>query len=152
MAIDIEEIDLPPQPLKPGRIRRGVSDGMLNVPVSQVILDEPRIRALVGQGEAAGVAEHVRMGDQGQPGPFAIGADQDPHHLATEGAAAIADEKGVGLGFQPGPLFQPDLDDPDFISAKRVRGREAVFQAGDMEDAAVEVHLGQDQAAGLGYA
>ena len=94
-----------PQPLKPGRIRRRVSNSMLNVPVSQVILDEPRIRSLVGQGEAAGVPEHVRMGGQGQPGPFAIGADQDPHHLAAKGAAAIADKKGVGLGFQPGPLF-----------------------------------------------
>jgi hypothetical protein len=39
---------------------------VLNVPVSEIILNEPRIRALVGQCEAASVAQHVRMGKQGQ--------------------------------------------------------------------------------------
>jgi hypothetical protein len=43
-----------------------VFDGVLNVAVSEVILNEPRIRALVGEGEAAGVAQHVGMGEQGQ--------------------------------------------------------------------------------------
>jgi hypothetical protein len=38
----------------------------LNVAVSEVILNEPRIRALVGQSEAASVAQHVGMGEQGQ--------------------------------------------------------------------------------------
>jgi L-fuconolactonase len=39
---------------------------VLNVPVSEVILNEPRIRALVGQSEAASVAQHVRMGEDGR--------------------------------------------------------------------------------------
>jgi hypothetical protein len=39
---------------------------VLNVPVSEIVLNEPRIRALVGQGEAASVAQHMRMGEQGR--------------------------------------------------------------------------------------
>jgi hypothetical protein len=33
---------------------------------SEVILNEPSIRALIGQGEAASVAQHVGMDEQGQ--------------------------------------------------------------------------------------
>ena len=43
-----------------------VLDGVLNVPMSEVILNEPRIRALVGQSEAASVAQHVGMGAKGK--------------------------------------------------------------------------------------
>jgi len=39
---------------------------VLNVAVAEIVLNEPRIRALVGQGEAAGVAQHVGMCEQGQ--------------------------------------------------------------------------------------
>jgi hypothetical protein len=39
---------------------------MLNLPVFEVILNQPCIRALVVEGEAAGVAQHVRMGSKGQ--------------------------------------------------------------------------------------
>ena len=45
---------------------------MLNVTVSEIILNEPRIRALVGQGEAASVAQHVGMGEQGQRSGLAV--------------------------------------------------------------------------------
>ena len=55
-----------PELLEPRRVGGRVLDGVLDVPVSEVILNEPRIRALVGQGEAASVAQHVRMGKQGQ--------------------------------------------------------------------------------------
>jgi len=34
--------------------------------VSEIILNEPRVRALVGEGEAASVAEHMGMGKKGQ--------------------------------------------------------------------------------------
>ena len=39
---------------------------MLNVAVSEIILNEPRISALVGEREAASVAQHVGMSEQGQ--------------------------------------------------------------------------------------
>jgi len=56
----------PPEILKPRRVGGRVLNGVLNVPVSKIVLHEPRIRALVGQCEAARVAQHVRMGKQGQ--------------------------------------------------------------------------------------
>jgi hypothetical protein len=39
---------------------------VLDVPVSEVILNEPSICALIGQGEAASVAQHVAMDEQGR--------------------------------------------------------------------------------------
>ncbi len=45
--------DLPPKPLKPCRIGRRVNDGVPDVAVSEVVLNKPRVRALVGQGEGA---------------------------------------------------------------------------------------------------
>ena len=56
----------PPQLLEPCRVGGGVLDGVLNIAVSEVILNEARISTLVGQGEAASVAQHVGMGEQGQ--------------------------------------------------------------------------------------
>jgi len=41
---------------------RGVTGGVLNVAVAEIILNEPGIRPVVGQGEAAGMAQHVKMG------------------------------------------------------------------------------------------
>jgi hypothetical protein len=38
----------------------------------EAILNEPSIRALVGQGEAASVAQHVGMSEQGQGSGFAV--------------------------------------------------------------------------------
>ena len=41
---------------KPCWVDGRVLDGVLDVAVSEVILNEPSIRALIGQGEAASVA------------------------------------------------------------------------------------------------
>lgn len=46
--------------------------------MSEVILNEPRIGALIGQGEAASVAKPVRAGRQGKPDQFALSADRKP--------------------------------------------------------------------------
>lgn len=40
--------DLPLQLLKSSGVSGGVADGVLNVPVPQVVLDQPSVRALVG--------------------------------------------------------------------------------------------------------
>src|SRR5436305_667208 len=54
-------LTLPPQPFKPCRIRGRVLDGMLNIPVPEIVLNQPRVGALVGQGEATRMAQHVRV-------------------------------------------------------------------------------------------
>ena len=55
---------LPPQLLEPRRVGGGVADVVLDVAVAEVVLDQPGVRALVGPGVAAGVAQHVRVGGQ----------------------------------------------------------------------------------------
>lgn len=47
---------LVPQLLEPARIGGGVFDGVLNVPVSEVILNEARIYAMIGKAKTASVA------------------------------------------------------------------------------------------------
>jgi hypothetical protein len=39
---------LPPQFLEPRRIAGGIPDGVLNVAVTEIVLNEPRIRPLIG--------------------------------------------------------------------------------------------------------
>jgi hypothetical protein len=39
---------------------------VFNLSVAEIILNEPGIRALIGKGEAAGMAQHVGMGGEGQ--------------------------------------------------------------------------------------
>ena len=54
---------------------------MLNVPVSEIILNEPSIRALIGQGEAASVAQHVGMGEQGQGSGDAVFSQEQVNYI-----------------------------------------------------------------------
>ena len=78
---------------------------MLNVPVSKIVLNEPRIRALVGQGEAASVAQHMRMGKQGQGSGGAVFSQGQVHGgsvqrlplLAYQGKGAIFSASLYGL-------------------------------------------------------
>jgi hypothetical protein len=52
---------VPPKILEPVGRHFGVPDGVLNVLVPEVVLQGSRIVAIVGELEAAGVAEHVRV-------------------------------------------------------------------------------------------
>lgn len=60
---------LPPQLFKPCRVGGGVADGVLNVAVPEVVLNEPNVCALVGAGKAAGMAQHVGMDGWAVPPP-----------------------------------------------------------------------------------
>jgi hypothetical protein len=57
--------DLPLQLLEPRRISGGVTDGVLNVVVPEIVLDQAGVRALVGESKAAGMAQHVGMHGHG---------------------------------------------------------------------------------------
>src|SRR3954468_21681722 len=82
----------PPKPLEPAAGHAGVMDRVLGVAMAQVVLDEPQIAALVGQIEAARVAQHMRM-DGAEPRPLGGRADQVVHRLARERLAALGDEQ-----------------------------------------------------------
>ena len=140
---------LPPQLFEPRRVGGGVADGVLDVAMAEVVLDQPGVRALVGQGVAAGVAQHVRIGGQGQPGPFAVLADRQPRGLAAQRPASLADEKGVRRRVHRLPLRQPRLDGAHFFRAQRVGRGQPFLQAADVQHPILHVHLGQLQAARL---
>src|SRR5712692_825873 len=107
----------PPQPFKPRRVGRGVHDGVLNIPVSKVVLNQPRVRALVGKGEAARMAQHVRVCVNRQACAFAIGADRQPCRLTAQGAAPFADKEGVGLRLHFSTFCQPCLDSSYLVAS-----------------------------------
>ena len=117
--------------------------------MAEVVLDQPGVRALVGQGVAAGVAQHVRVGRQGQPGPLAAPADRQPRGLAAQGAAPLADEKDVRRRAHRFPLRQPRLDRAEFFRAQGLGRGQPSLQAADVHHPVVHVHLGQLQAARL---
>ena len=52
---------VPPKLLEPIRCQRGVCHGVLDIFVPEVVLDCPRVAAIVGELVAAGMAQHVRM-------------------------------------------------------------------------------------------
>jgi hypothetical protein len=139
----------PPESLEPRRICSGVADGVLDVAVAEVVLNEPRVRALVGQREAASVPQHVRVSIERESGQLAVGADRQPRGPAVQGRAPVADKKGSALGLQPGPFGKPCLERPQLVAAQRVRGRESLLEPGDVEHAAFDVHLGEPEATGF---
>ena len=140
---------LSPELFKAGGIGGGVADGVLDVAVSQIVLNEPGIRALIGQGEAAGMAEHMGVSGQGQPGQFPIMADSRPDGFAVERPAPFTDKKIIPRRFHSFPFFEPCLDQPQFIGPQRVRGGQALFEPGDMENPAFAIDLRKLHPAGF---
>ena len=74
----------PPKLFKPRGIGGGIPYRVLNIPVSKIVLDQARVRALVGQSEAAGVAQHVGVRLNGQLGQLAIAPHGDPRRAPIE--------------------------------------------------------------------
>jgi hypothetical protein len=66
--------------------------------------------------------------------------------------APLADEERLAGRLHPGADFQPRADGPQLVAPQRVRGRESALQPGDVQDAALDVHLVEPQPAGLGDA
>lgn len=88
---------LSPQLFKPGRIRRRIDNCVLNVAVPKIVLNKPRVCPLIRQGKTAGMAEHVRMGGEGQAGTLSIVTDRKPRGLAAQWTAPLTDEESIRL-------------------------------------------------------
>jgi hypothetical protein len=74
--------------------------------MSQVVLNQPRVSALVGEGEAARVTQHVRVRLHGQACELALGADRQPGRLTAEWATPLTDTERVCLRFHSRKVFQ----------------------------------------------
>ena len=77
-------LSIPPKSSKPRRIRRDIDRRAFGFAVAEIIPDEKRVRALVGQGIAAGVAQHVGVSRYRQPGQLAIALDRMPGRAPVE--------------------------------------------------------------------
>jgi len=115
----------------------------------QVVLNEPGIRALIGQSEAAGMAEHVGMGGQGEPGQLPVVAHGGPDGATIERRAPFADEEDFPRRGHCCPCLQPRLDEPDFIPAQGMGGGQALLKPGDVEAPAFDIDLRELEAAGF---
>lgn len=116
----------------------------------KIVLDQPGIRALVGQGKATGMTQHVRVHLHLDASQFTIPPQQNPDRSPVERPTALAQEKGVGARGHTFPLFQPDPDRPQFVRPERMGGGQPSFQPGNMQHPANQVNLVGPHAAGLG--
>jgi hypothetical protein len=61
----------PSRTIEAVRAQLGISHRVHNIPVAHEVLQRPRVDAVVGKLEAAGMAQHVRMHGQRQLGQLA---------------------------------------------------------------------------------
>ena len=107
----------PPQLLEPYRVGGRVLDGVLNIPVSEIILNEPRVCTLVGQGEAASVAQHVGMSEQGQGSGFAVRLHEQVDGRSVQLLVLLTDKERLADRLHPGAFFEPCADSPQLVAA-----------------------------------
>src|ERR1039458_2930164 len=88
---------IPPEPLEPCRAQLGISDGVLDIPVSEPQLQRPCVVAVVRQLEAARVPEHVGMNGEGQLRFLAGARDQLADTVGAHRATPLRHEDESAL-------------------------------------------------------
>jgi len=91
-------LSIAPEILEARRRKLGIAHGVLDVLVSKVSLKGTGIVALVGQGEAAGMAQHVRVRLEAELGGLAGTLDHAREPGRAEGRAALGCEHEGRLG------------------------------------------------------
>jgi hypothetical protein len=85
--------------------------------VSEVILNEPRIRALVSQCEAARVAQYVRMSEQGQGSGGAVFSQGQVHFSDAKLQARVTREHPTRRPSISKPLVTTREENAAFVFA-----------------------------------
>jgi len=93
------------------RVGGGVPDGVLYVPMSQDILNQSRVRALVGKLRSRSVAQHEWMGAQRQGCGGAVFPQGQIDGGSVQRFSLLTDEKCFTGRFHPGAFCQPYADD-----------------------------------------
>src|SRR5262249_45456364 len=83
---------VPPKVVEPVWRHFGVSDGVLNVLVPEVMLQGPRVVAVVGQLEPTGMAKHVRVDGEWHLGDLAEALDEPMEPNGTDWSAGLGNE------------------------------------------------------------
>lgn len=118
-----------PKPLKTRRSRSRVARGVPGVAMAKIVLDQAQVAPSMGQGVAAGMAQHMRM-NSSEPGPR-----RNDRHEIVDG---LPRHRLIALGQeQPGqavlPLAEEASDRSQLIASKRMAGRETTLQPVDPE-------------------
>ena len=85
--------------------------------MSWIVLNQPRIRALVGHGEATSVPELVGVRRKLQARQVAIFAYSKPCSASVKGLAALAHKKSPAGRLHRGAVCEPCLDNAQFVGA-----------------------------------
>src|SRR5262245_59014496 len=95
---------VPPKVLEAVGRHFGVSDGVLNVLVPEVMLQGPRVVAVVGQLEPTGMAKHVRVDRErhvsGFPEPLDEPVETDGAGLARRARKRIRGRLNRGVAYE----------------------------------------------------
>jgi hypothetical protein len=83
---------VPPKILEPVGRHVGVPDRVLDVLVPEVVLQGPRVVAIVGQLEPAGMAKHVGMDREWHLGGLAEALDEAVEPDGADWSAALGNE------------------------------------------------------------
>src|SRR6516164_9710831 len=83
---------VPPKILESVGRHFGVSDRVLDVLVPEVVLQGPRVVAIIGQLEPAGMAEHVRVDREWHLGGLAEALSEPVETGGTDWPAALGNE------------------------------------------------------------
>src|SRR5262245_17300986 len=83
---------VPPKVLEAVGRHGGVPDGVLNVLVPEVVLQGPRVVAIVGELEATGMAKHVRVDREWHLGGLPDVLNEAVETDGTDWSAALGNE------------------------------------------------------------
>ena len=134
-----------PEPFEPTTGSPRVVDGLTGIAVAEVVLDETQVVPLVGEREAAGMAQRVRV-DASEAGARRRRGDEIVHRLARHRLAPLGDE-------QPGQCVRAGgeiaADGAQLVAGNGLLDREAALEAAYPQPGAVEVELVPAQTHGL---
>ena len=112
-------------------------DRVFRVAMPQVVLYESKVVALVGQVEATGVAEGVRV-DRFQARSLSCGVHKIADRLASQRLPAFTEKQPREFAL---PLAQVPLDRAKLIAGNRMFDGQAVLQSSDPESRLLKVEI-----------
>src|SRR5262249_37698744 len=124
-----------PEPIEAVGAKLGISHRVCDVTVAEVVLQRAGVDAIVGELEAAAMAEHGGMGRKRKSGQFSSPADHFEEPGPRHRAAAFGVEDEAALQVLPSQLAQR----PDFLAGERVRAIDTVLGPPHMDAAAIKL-------------
>src|SRR5262249_31673126 len=100
----------------------GVADRVLDVLVPEVVLQRPRVVAIVGELEPTGMAKHVWMDREWHLGSLADALDEAGEAHRTDWPASLGTRRSVRRARSPSPRVGCTLAIPFLTGAYRLGG------------------------------